>query len=569
MKHGFWALIANHKTKTKTMSLHALAMAAVMMMLSACGGSGGDANLLGGGFALGEVRTIEFDAAGRAGLPFSGDLSGGEEFAVALFAAEQDTPHYQVEMRSGSFSEADFESAAEVRLLDSPSTYLNLPEGDLEDATAFFHQRLREDESLIAEVLQHSSTMSHTASGGAKLFGTVTSLADFRIEDPWYESCAGGRGMVVKILNSTSRMGQFDYACAERVHQSAEVNYYVDENDLGRMPLDKLLAVIENFESKLPVARNILGALEPDADGNGRFEVVFSGRVNALGANSGGYITGFFHGENFSTQEIAPGSNEKDVLFMSVPDAEAHYGIPVDTDFYFNNIACSTLIHEYQHAVNYGQKVLLGQQGAENATLNEGLSHALEGLCESNSTDLLAAVGKENYSRINRFLSEPNLALMQGTALANRGGMALFVRYLYEQANLGYHPRALNGAELIQNLVSSPERGIANLEQATGVSFERLLSDFYVALILNGQGFHVPERYRMSGIDYGIDVNDGRGTALQSIHLQDLTALSLSSQVPATGGWLSKISGQTAKQSGQNISLLADPHVSGVMVRIQ
>lgn len=570
MKIGFWAKAAK-KSQSKSLSwiksFHGLSLLFTFIALSACGGSGSE-TLLGGGFALGEVRPIEFDTQGQSLLSF-GNLSGGEEFAVALFSAQEGIESYPIQVRSGNFSESHPEDSIDTRLLTSPSSYLNLPEGELEDPTTYLHQRLREDESLIGQILQEEELQSASSGTQNKFMAADTIPQDFSIENPWYETCANGQGVQVKVLSSASRIGEFKIICTHLIYQSKEANYYVDEKDLGNLPREQLLPILTSFENKLPLAREILGATESDVNNDTRFDVVFTGEINRLGAESGGFITGLFHGVNLLPTNIAAESNEREILFSSVPDSAGNYGIQVEEEFYYSNIVGSTLIHEYQHMVNYSEKVLNKKVGAELATLNEGLSHLIEGL--QPGEDPLAQPGIENYSRFARFLAEPNLALMQGTTLAHRGGITLLLRYLYQQAQLGHYPNCRDGIDFVQQLITSDFRGIENIEAATGVGFEQLLTDFYAALILSGQDIPASEYYQIQGLPYGVSTNDHRGTVLQPILLEKLQQVNLDGQVPATGGWLSKLSGNTVKQAGNKISLLADQQglFGGVVVRIR
>lgn len=525
--------------------------------LAACGGGGGAPDFssnLGGGYFPGEVRPLTFDPSGQASLQF-GELSGGEEFALIFFAANSQPNNFGIQVKSGTLSESD------PRLLQAPAPLLREDSGS-EDPTTLLHSILREEEALIGQAMNAGDGGKALAADGNEKFASIA--------QPWKESCANGQGMLVKILASMSNTDQYELVCARHYQTTGNADYFVDEASLDLIPAALLNPVIEEFEKKIDRERELLGR-ETDVNGDGRFAVCFCSGVNRLGAQVGGYVTGFFFGADLFPQSSLPASNEKEILFISVPDPTGRYGIPVASEFWASNIASSVLPHEYQHMINYRYKVFDHSIGAEEGWANEGLSHLLEDLNASDSNPL-PFTGKENPSRVGLFLESPEQAsFISGTTLAQRGGAYLFFRYLYEQSDLGRYPNVNSGRDLLQELIQSPYKGVHNIEEATGWSFRNLLLDFYATVQLSQTGITEDPRYNFHGINLFGDQNDNRGTILAGVNSKALVGFPIQDAVRSPGGLFFNLAAPAIKGAGSKLQLVADPNMvpGGALIRIQ
>ncbi len=535
-------------------NFHAWIGGALLLGLAACGGSGNGADFstqaLGGGFAPGEVRPVNFDGSNQARIEFS-ELSGGEKFAIVLFGSNSQPGYYDFQLQG-------LNDAAQAKFLQAPA---ELPleaeeteeEEDADDATSLLHQRLRDWESNLAD-LEPYRPEADTFQG--KAFAATRS------------SCAGGRGIHFRVLSSLSNNDAYETVCGVEVRRSGQTVYYVDETVLNDLNAGNLGSIIDEFEAKVPHERNLFGS-ESDVDENGTFSVLFSPAVNRLGSSGGGFITGYFFGGDLYPRSSIPGSNEQEVLFLCVPDPKGQWNVQLSREFWDSNIVRSVLPHEFQHMISFNQHLLLRNDGAEEAWANEGISHFIEDLEADGSLD---RVGVENPSRVLLYLVAPeNAAFTAGISIAQRGGSYLFFRYLYEQAELGRYPAASNGPELLRNLLQSGIKGVTNIERATGWSLRNLLLDFYATLQLSNRGVSQDPRYNFRAISLYGPQDDNRGTNLQGVNSHDLEDLPFQGTVQSPGAYFLEVDGKTLIEAGQGLSFSAPAGMIpvGIVIRIE
>lgn len=521
-----------------------------LSLLPACGGGGDNSvTALGGGFSRGEVRPLEFDPSGEAIASF-GELSGGEEFAVILFAANVNEGNFNVELKSALLDQNS-------KLLESRNPETESPE---EDPETSFHERLREEEEILGQWFADGGSTKDLSGGRGEGTGDVGS--------PTRIACAGGAGILINVLNSLNDISSYASSCAVEKRRTGNAVYYVDESAQGFVPDSTLNALINEFESKIAVEREYLG-MESDVDGDGHFNVYFTPAVNRLGMDAGGYITGFFYGSDLFPKTGIPASNEMEILYMSIPDPTGKWGVTVGDSFWINNIAPTVLTHEYQHMINFNHKVLLGGIGAEQPWANEGLSHLLEDLSTQNG---LSKVSAENPSRVALFLSAPEKSpFTGGTSLAQRGGSYLFFRYLCEQSDLARYPGVSSCRELLKELIQSEWKGVDNIERVTGWPFRNLLLDFYATLQLSDTGITADPRYNFQGICLTCAQDDNRGTVLNGISVKELPNVPVNASVSSPGGLFYNIFGKTITKAGNALNFVAQPGMipGGAIIRLQ
>ena len=145
----------------------------------------------------------------------------------------------------------------------------------------------------------------------------------------------------------------------------------------------------------------------------------------------------------------------------------------------------ATLTHEHQHLVNAGYHVESDGGVGDERWINEGLSLAAEAL---------HGYWRESLIRLWEFLNGQNgglsmLPLDYVPAFDNR----YMVFFLYIEDRFG--PGAL------KRLTMSGKRGIANVEFVTGMPFEDLMRDWFVALAVSNRGITDEPRYTYRSVD--------------------------------------------------------------------
>lgn len=246
------------------------------------------------------------------------------------------------------------------------------------------------------------------------------------------------------------------------------------------------------FEQQIyPIDTTAFGR-ETDLDGNGVVAVLLSDAVNALSGGCGnGIILGYFFGLDLQPGE--PGSNGGEVLYSRVPDP-ANAACRADRERVLRT-APPNLIHELQHLINYGQRVVQRGGDAEHVWLNEGLSHFAEelggrnipdGPVQGGATTRAAQFLELDLNNASEYLFEPEASYLvtPGNSLGNmgeRGANWLFVRWLGDQVD----PGDVRATTLTRALVASAETGAANVAARAGRPFEELAAEWQLASYLD------------------------------------------------------------------------------------
>jgi len=246
------------------------------------------------------------------------------------------------------------------------------------------------------------------------------------------------------------------------------IQVYVDAGDLDSVAPETLREIVSTFDDEVfPAAARRFGPAF-DVDGDGRFTVLLSGWLGRL-AGGKVRVDGFVRGADLVGSIGAPFGNRCDMMYLSTGLRPGPH-------------LRTVVAHEYTHAVTFSRKPLADPaRGAigpeEEGWLDEAMSHLVEdahGFSRSNI----------DY-RVSAFLSQPeryrlvvddyyaaNLFRSHG----NRGATYLFLRWCVDR----------HGPVLLDQLVRSDLRGVANLEAATGSNFADLFRCWTVALYLSG-----------------------------------------------------------------------------------
>ncbi len=232
---------------------------------------------------------------------------------------------------------------------------------------------------------------------------------------------------------------------------------------------------------------------EPDLDSNSVAIILLTDAVNALSGNcnaTGSVILGYF----FST-DLFPGmanSNGGEIFYGFVPDP-ANPTCTVSKNF-VESILPPTFIHEFQHMINFNQRVLVRSGQGEDTWLNEALSHFAEelggrllpdGFALGSAPNRFSQFLTSDVSNAYDYLEDPEATFLvspgnsTGT-LKERGAYWLFIRWLADHFDTDP-----NGANLTRSLVQTTRLGAANVAAATGVPFSTLIPEWQLANYLD------------------------------------------------------------------------------------
>jgi len=246
------------------------------------------------------------------------------------------------------------------------------------------------------------------------------------------------------------------------------IQVYVDAVEADSVDPATIGQIVSTFDDEVfPVAAARFGTAH-DVDGDGRFTVLLSGWLTRL-AGGKVRVDGFVRGADLDSRLGAPFGNRCDMMYLSTGLRPGPH-------------LRTVVAHEYTHAVTFSRKPLAdparGVVGPEEeGWLDEAMAHLVEdahGFSQSNI----------DY-RVSAFLSEPErYRLVVDDYFAdglfrshgNRGATYLFLRWCVDRYGPG----------LLDQLVRSERRGVANLEAATGARFDDLFRRWTVALYLSG-----------------------------------------------------------------------------------
>jgi len=310
-----------------------------------------------------------------------------------------------------------------------------------------------------------------------------------------------------------------------------------DASPSGGFGPDEWAALLAELDGTVFPAEEAYFGTPPDLDGNGRVIVLFTPRVNALAAPGAAGIGGFFLPLDLAAAAVGPGtsdrdgacpaSNEAEILYLSAPDPEGTGGLALAVDAAVRS-AKGVVAHELQHLINLGGRTGRPDGGfadAEEIWLDEALSAigeeaaglaAIERAVDSDlgwsqvgstreEREAFDAYQLGNFLGLRLYLSDPAATPVLaggGTVdtrdLGARGFGWLLLRWAGERAvgdERTFFRRLAGGGR-------DADRGLVNLERASGVPWRQLLADAAVALATDGEGpTELADRYRIETWD--------------------------------------------------------------------
>lgn len=492
----------------------AVLIAGIGSSCSDSGGKGGRGSVSSGSGATATVtNTVASPAEMAVGDIFQILFAGGEQGAINLSGASSQAKYVlavanlgtsaqpaQVQISGDSSVAPALAKAAVVGIDETPAW----EEPSLQES---FDQQLRNWELALS-----AESLAPIASTHAKAAVTPPAIGDRE---------------AFRVIAGISKLTEYVEVTAELRCIGTKVLFYVDREvltqtnpELTQTDVDQACA---RFDLQVAESEQLLGTA-PDVNGDGRVAVLFTPQVNRLGASGGGIVTGFFFANDLHPRSDSNAvSNMREILYLLVPDSAGQYGYAVNHELAVTNLIPAVLPHELQHAISYNQHVLAGGGLPEESWLNEGVSHLME--------DVLG-IGLENPSRYALYLQQTasyGLVSPGSPGLVARGGIFLFLRYLYEQA--------ADGAQFLSALLQSDQTGVGNIEAAfaaTDPGFDQY-SEFVLRwaamLVLNNTGLTSDPRFnyhartwdvatgQFSGVCTHCEAEDYRGTEIAGVTL--------------------------------------------------
>jgi hypothetical protein len=218
-----------------------------------------------------------------------------------------------------------------------------------------------------------------------------------------------------------------------------------------------------------------------DVDRDGKINLLCFDIKDGSAEQNGGFASGYFDPNDLYNGKK---SNHSEIVYV---DTYPSLGSSTHKKV---SLAYSTLVHEFQHLINYNQNVLVEKKDEMDTWLDEGLSLAAE--------QLLA--GKPLEDRIDYYNESRSIANGKsllywddfGDNLANYSLSYLFVQYLYIQCG--------QPVDLFKRILQDPHNDYRAVQDvihqyiSPKMTFGRFLSNFRKALYLNQNagpyGFH-------------------------------------------------------------------------------
>lgn len=340
-----------------------------------------------------------------------------------------------------------------------------------------------------------------------------------------------------RVLSSLSSSTSYTTVQGTVVCSSSRLEVVLDDDDTASLTSDEITSLCAKFHDAADLTITTVGDTS-DVNGDGRLTVLMTHRVNSLGAQGGGIVTGFFYAADLYPRTSSNlVSNEQEIVYTLVPDPAGSYGTTISKSFAINNLLTAVVPHEIQHAVSYNQHVLVRGGSAEKTWLNEAISHNIEcvtGYCQ------------ENPSRASLYLASPSntsLVTSGSASLKQRGASYLFIRYLYEQSSAG--------STFLKNMVSTDKADVANIEAAFASTdqnfnqFEEFFLRWGIAVALTNTDVTTDAKYiykartyndatgQWQGVCLQCATEDGRGTTLTGPKVVSYSAGSSVSLAPS------------------------------------
>ncbi|WP_342399973.1 Ig-like domain-containing protein [Weizmannia sp. FSL W8-0676] len=260
---------------------------------------------------------------------------------------------------------------------------------------------------------------------------------------------------------------EFSSISATLLYSGAHANVWVNNNDITE---DEATLLGKEFDNKIYRLDVDNFGLPSDVDQNGKVNILCYDIQDGF-SGSGGYVAGYFSPRDLYHYSY---SNESEIFYI---DTYPLMGMSATKDV---SQAYSTLAHEFQHMINFNQKVFVQGLTDMDTWMNEGLSMAAEQIY----------TGAPLNDRIDYYNEDADITKghsllywdYEGDTLANYSLSYLFMEYLKAQCG--------QGNTIYKELISDPHTDYQAVQNIIhkyidpNLSFGQFMTDFRAALVL-------------------------------------------------------------------------------------
>lgn len=267
--------------------------------------------------------------------------------------------------------------------------------------------------------------------------------------------------------------------------------YFFLEDGLTKPTEDKIQSIKEAFDKDYEIIHQYYGE-ETDTDGNGK--------VSFMIYDFSEGIFGFFFTADKFLNSVIPAeekvkSNESDILYIN------HKFFTDENWTKYSTDVKATFIHEFQHMVLFDSRSRAGLSPNIARWINEGLSMLSE---------YYGNYGAPHYNYIaSYFNKEQGKSLIHTDADLSYGLSYLFLRYLQIRF----------GDDVVKKIYASNRDGTQMIEDATGMDFDELYTDFITMILVTGRGITTDKRYNIEEFNgmQGSEIYNRNGFNLSQI----------------------------------------------------
>ncbi|REJ21658.1 MAG: hypothetical protein C6W54_17505 [Bacillaceae bacterium] len=254
---------------------------------------------------------------------------------------------------------------------------------------------------------------------------------------------------------------------AKLLYSGTKANVWVYDNQITEADAQKLG---QEFDQKIYPLITQNFASESDVDGNGKIHILCYDIQDGF-AGFGGYIAGYFYGGDLHD---IPYSNKSEIFYI---DTYPLMGTGTEKDV---SAAYETLVHEFQHMVNFNQNVFIENGSQMDTWLDEALSMAAEHIYTGKPlTNYIY------YYNISTSITNGHSLLYwnyYGDTLSNYSLSYLFGQYVRIQAN--------QGNKIFKEILTDTHNDYKAVENVakkyinSSLTFGELMTNFRSALLL-------------------------------------------------------------------------------------
>lgn len=296
----------------------------------------------------------------------------------------------------------------------------------------------------------------------------------------------GANGDPTLILGGHNGGSEDVYITATCESVSTHCYIFVDNSASRTILTEAFIAGMAGYfdSTAYPTDTSVFGG-STDTDGDAKIYILFS----QLEAGLDYRVLGYFHPRDKYPTSYYPHSNQHDMFYLTIP-REA-----LDLDLFQGVLA-----HEFQHMINFDHHRANGVD-SERVWLNEALSELASFICTQDSSSRLETTLDYLNLPCSLTIWDYNTSAI---TLKNYAGSRLFGLYLYDRFCLSE-----GRWNLLREMVDGTSRGIRNVADQTGVSFNNLFRDWVAALYLSDTGLTADPRYQYRSLNLHANGLDG------------------------------------------------------------